>query len=189
MLVGLPLVAGRTPWAALRQVAAVKQLFATDPQGAVAAVAQVVQQGLMLPACKMSDDGWHEHNNESSHSGRSSGSIRSRSRQAAAHAASASTGNQGHSTEQPGLPQVVAGLASQLYVDWMAATAAAGAYSVLDTAAAIEEACQLFQARVRRGSHECRCILWLLALRHAAVRCCWQVKVCLGVAAALGCLC
>lgn len=148
------------------QVAAVKQLFATDPQGAVAALAQVVQQGVMLTASRMSDDGWHEQNNERHHNNGSSGTIRGRSSKAIVQPSSASA----DSNDRQRQLQVVAGPASRLYVDWMAAAAAAGAYSVLDTASAVEEACQLFQARLVRDRLQCIgcCHMPEASLTHAA---------------------
>lgn len=113
------------------QVSAVGKIFADDPQGAVQALAAAVQCGIVLPGCRMKDD-WHG-------TGKMLQSIDARSHAAAAvTAAGSSAGSQ----------------CSRLYIDWMAAADAVGVYTINDTAAAVEQCCEIWQVRSYLGSKD-----------------------------------
>jgi hypothetical protein len=127
------------------QVSAVSQLFAADAGGAVQALAEVVQQGVVLPGARM-NDGWHQQGNPTQLP-RSSSSMQG-----------AEQPMQDQQQQQPGQQADSAGstvdgsiadarCCSQLYVDFMAAADALGIWTVNDVAAAVEQCCKVWQVR------------------------------------------
>jgi hypothetical protein len=101
------------------------QVSATDPQGALHALAAAVAGDLKLPGCWM-DDGWHAAGNAGT------------AATAAAAAAAAAAGSNGSSGSS-------CGGCSLLYQDWMAAADCVGAWGVSDTAAAVQDLCSLLK--------------------------------------------
>lgn len=108
-------------------MAAVAELFAADPAGALLALAQVVQQGVVLPGACMDDAGWHKQHN-SSRAGRGGSSAAAAEQQGA---------RQGQLVAHPA--------ASQLYIDALAAADIMGLHTLNDAADAVEQACELWK--------------------------------------------
>jgi hypothetical protein len=126
----------------------VSQLFAADAAGAVQALAEVVQQGVVLPGARM-NDGWHQQGNPTQlRSSNSSSSSSSSSMQSAPQPMQEQQQQQADSagiTVDGSIADVRC--CSQLYVDFMAAADALGIWTVNDVAAAVEQCCKVWQVR------------------------------------------
>jgi hypothetical protein len=131
------------------QVSAVSQLFAADAAGAVQALAEVVQQGVVLPGARM-NDGWHRQ-------GHPTQLPRISSSSSSMQGATQPMQDQ-QQQQQPEQQADSAGITvngsiadarccSQLYVDFMAAADELGIWTVNDVAAAVEQCCKVWQVR------------------------------------------